>query len=385
MKIALAYDRVNKIGGAERILTTLHEIWPDAPLFTSVYSKNKALWADGLNIKTSFIQKIPFAKDNHELFPYLMPYAFESFNLDEFDIVISITSAEAKGIITKPKTLHVCYCLTPSRYLWNDSFTYLNGIHCGIFTGVVKSLISSFCVKLRLWDKIASERPDCYLAISCNVAKRIKKFYRKNSDVIYPPVDTKKFIPGFAEKNIKDNYYLIVSRLVVYKSIDIAINAFNKIGKKLIIIGIGKEEKYLKKIAGKNIEFITKNLTDEEVIRYYQNCQALIFPGEEDFGLTPIEAQSCGKPVIAYGSGGALESVKEGVTGEFFYPKTEKALIGKVNLFNPEKYKKEDCIKQAEKFSTDRFKKFFKQNIELLYKKYLSELDRNKMDLKGEK
>lgn len=361
MKVALVYDRVNKIGGAERVLLALHEIYPDAPLYTAVYDPKGAPWAAVFpKVIPSFLQKLPFAKSHHEAYPWLTPLAFESFNLDEFDVVISVTSAEAKGIITKPGTLHICYCLTPTRYLWQSYWDYFKN-------PVWRVLTMSLVVKLRLWDQITSQRPDTYLTISQNVAKRIKKYYRREAEVIYPPIDLTKFkIKNEKSKTTNQNekFFLIVSRLVPYKRIDIAIEAFNKLGLPLKIVGSGMEERKLRQMAGKNIEFIAQNLTDEELLSYYQNCRAIIFPGEEDFGLVPIEAQACGRPLIAFRGGGVLESVVEGVTGEFFSPQTPAALSKVIKQFRDEKYKPEECRKNAEKFSKEKFKEEFKKFIE---------------------
>jgi len=373
MRVALVYDRVNKIGGAERVLEALHEIFPDAPLYTAVYNPETAPWAKKFKVIPSFLQKFPLAKSRHEVFPYLMPMAFESFssrggpafggNFDEYDIVISVTSEAAKGILTKPQTFHLCYCLTPTRYLWSGYQEYFR-------TSVFKLFSSPLVAYLRHWDKIACERPDVYLAISEKVKKRIKKYYGRDSEILYPPVDLKKFqIPNSkSQTNSKfkiqnSKYFLVVSRLVSYKRIDLVIEAFNQLGLPLKIIGKGIQEIMLKRMAKKNIQFLGQ-LTDEQLLSYYQNCQALIFPQEEDFGLVPLEAQACGKPVIAFGGGGALETIIEGKTGEFFSPQTSKALIKVVKNFKPEKYLPEDCRQQAEKFGKEIFKKKFKEFVE---------------------
>jgi len=367
MKIALVYDRVNKWGGAERILLALHKIWPQAPLYTSVYDRAGAFWAKDFDVRTSFLQNFPLARSNHEFYPWLMPLAFESFNFDEYDIVISITSEAAKGIITKPQTLHICYCLTPTRYLWSGYKEY--------FKNSIQRLAASCLVNyLRKWDKIACQRPDYYFAISKTVQERIKKYYNKESEVIYPPIDINKFQiprPSGRQANFKfqnSKYFLVVSRLVSYKRIDIAIEAFNKLGWNLKIVGTGRELGRLRKMARKNIEFLGQ-LTEEQLISYYQNCQAVIFPQEEDFGLVPLEAQACGKPVIAYKGGGVLETVKENVTGEFFYPQSPEALIEKLKDFREEKFSSFECRRQAERFSLENFLENFKKLVELKWKK----------------
>lgn len=355
MKVALVYDRINKWGGAERVLLALHELFPDAPLFTSVYNKEKAPWAKVFDIHTSFLQNFPNASSSHELYASLMPLAFESFSFDEFDVVISVTSEAAKGIITKPHTLHICYCLTPTRYLWVKHDEY--------FSNKFFKFISFPAVSyLRNWDKIASQRPDMYIAISKEVQNRIKKYYGRKSEVIYPPLT---LASGELASSVSRRlpYFLLVSRLVHYKRIDLAIEAFNKLELPLKIIGVGSDEKKLRSLANSNVEFLN-NLTDEDLVGYYEDCKALIFTGEEDFGLVMVEAQSFGKPVIAYQGGGALEIIEDGKTGLFFYPQTSKALIGALKKFQNAQFDLKNCIKRAELFQEKQFKKLFLETIE---------------------
>jgi glycosyltransferase involved in cell wall biosynthesis len=389
MKIALVYDRVNKIGGAERVLETLHEIWPQAPLYTAVYNPETAPWAKKFQVIPSFLNKWPLAKKYHEAYPWLTPLAFESFDFSSFDVVISVTSADAKGIITKPSTFHLCYCLTPTRYLWSGYEEYFRN---GCFRFLSKPVVNY----LRNWDKVAAQRPDEYVAISKNVQARIKKYYGRESVVIYPPVvltevarrnfdsasdslakertllneghrrsqcEASQNLSGSPRANVASrSYFLIVSRLVPYKRVDIVVKAFNQLGLPLKIIGTGSEMVSLKNLAKFNIEFLGQ-LTDKDLLSYYQNCRALIFPQEEDFGLVPLEAQACGKPVIAFKGGGALETVIETKTGTFFYPQTPKALIKKLKEFKINDYRPEDCRKNAEKFNKELFKKKFKQLV----------------------
>lgn len=363
-KIAIVYDWINKIGGAERILTTLHEIWPEAPFYTSVYHKEKAFWAGDFEVRTSFLQKILFLRDKHELVPFLMPLAFESFNFDGFDIVISVTSSFAKGIITKPETLHLCYCLTPTRYLWSGTDKYLKR------RSVYKNIWQCASMFLRGWDYIAGQRPDVYVAISKEVQRRIKKYYRRDSKVIYPPLGLAENGGGACPISTNGDYFLIVSRLVAYKRIDLAIEAFNQSGFPLKIIGVGGEEKRLKKMAKANIEFLGE-LTDEKLCKYYQNCKALVFPSEEDFGLVSLEAQFFGKPVIAFRAGGTLETLSEGKTGEFFYPQTAEALFEALKKFEPNDYNAKDCQKNAQKFKREIFKQEFKIFVKKEWKNHL--------------
>lgn len=366
MKVALVYDRVNKWGGAERVLLALHKLFPQAPLYTSVYDPIKAPWSLRFNsgqakIKTSFLQKFPFASSNHQLFATLMPIAFESFSFDEFDLVISVTSEAAKGIITKPQTKHICYCLTPTRYLWSGYEEYFKNPILRFFSKLVVTY-------LRFWDKIAANRPDVFIAISKEVKGRIKKYYNRDSEVVCPPLtlNPKSEIRNPKQfqntKNKIQNYFLIVSRLVPYKRIDLAIKAFNNLGLPLKIVGTGSEFNKLKNIAKSNIELLG-SLTDEELVRYYRGCRALVFPGVEDFGLTILEAQSFGKPVIAFRAGGALETIIEGKTGLFFDEQKVESLILAIKQFNNLTINSKDCVKNAEEFSFERFKKEFMEII----------------------
>ncbi|NMB57495.1 glycosyltransferase family 4 protein [Candidatus Beckwithbacteria bacterium] len=361
MKIALVYDRVNKWGGAERVLLALHEIWPKAPLYTAVYNRHTASWAKVFKVIPSFLNRISFFRNHHEILPFLTPMAFSQFDFSQFDVVLSVTSAEAKNLTIGSKTLHVCYCLTPTRYLWSHSKEYQK-------EGLKGKILSIFLPSLRKNDLHASKKVDQFLAISNQVKQRIKKYYQRESKIIYPPVDL-----NFSklDEKIQDHiFYLVVSRLVPYKRIDLAIKACNKLSRNLIIIGTGSEEAKLKNLAGKTVKFLGY-LTDKELYGYYKHCRALLFPGEEDFGITPVEAQSFGAPVIAYGKGGLLETVINGKTGLFFSKQTEKSLIEAILKFEQMKLEKEDCIKNSQKFNKSRFKKEIEAEINLLYKQFL--------------
>lgn len=367
MRVALVYDRVNKFGGAERILLVLHEIWPNAPLYTAVYDDMKAPWAKVFpEIIPSFLQRLPFAKSHHELYPYLMPLAFESFDFSNYELVVSVTSEAAKGIITHPKTTHISYILTPTRYLWSGYKAYFENPGFGIGNIILKAVFPYLTYKLRHVDHIASQRPDHMLTISQNVQRRIKKYYQREVSIIYPPVDTDFFIPS--KKNKSGKYFLLVSRLVSYKRIDIAVSAFDNLPYPLVIVGTGSYEKNLKKMSSANIHF-AGSLTDEKLLGYYQNCIALIFTSEEDLGLTPLEAQSCGKPIISYRGGGALETTIEGKTGEFYDSQNTESLRSTIQKFMTKSYSTELCRKNALKFNKERFKKEFKNHVMDIYKK----------------
>ncbi len=351
MKVALVYDRINKWGGAERVLLALHKIFPKADLYTSVYNREKASWAKVFNVKTSFLQNFPLAKSSHQLFAVLMPVAFESLNFDGYDLVITVTSESAKGIITKPGTLHICYCLTPNRYLWSSYNDYFKNPLLRFFS-------KPAVLYLRAWDKVAAQRPDEFIAISTAVQNRIKEYYGRDSVIIYPPLQISDIGYQISGKTKDADYFLIVSRIEVisYKKIDIAIRACNELKLPLKIVGTGKGEKKLKKLAGSTVEFLGQ-LTDEKLSYYYKNCRALLFPGIEDFGLVMVEAQAFGKPVIAFRGGGAIDIIKEGITGEFFDKQTSSSLKDILVKFKDSSYNNKLCRKNAERFSFQMFEK----------------------------
>lgn len=350
MKVALVYDRINKWGGAERILLLLSEMFPDAPVYTSVYDPVAAPWAKDLDVRTSFLEKIPTASRHHEFFATLMPIAFESFNFDEYDLVISLTSESAKGIATKSQTKHVCICLTPTRYLWSEYESYFPN-------KLVRLILKPLIWYLRKWDMTASARPDEIIAISKTVKNRIKKYYKRDSEIIYPPLLLERGSGARVQGLAKEEYYLVVSRLsrfTPHKKIEIAIKAANKLKIPLRVVGDG-DTGYFKRIAGKTVK-TTGRVTDLELEKYYKDCKALIFPGIEDFGLVMVEAQSFGKPVIAFRAGGATEIVIEGTTGEFFDEPTVESLAACLQKFDADRYNEKDCIENARRFSVANFK-----------------------------
>ncbi len=359
-KIAIVYDWIDKWGGVERVLLTLHEMYPDAIFYTSYFNKDSASWAKNLNIKTSFLQEFPsFIKKSRILSFIFYPFAFESFDFSDYDLVISVTSSFAKSIITKPGTQHICYLLTPTRYLWSNRQDYLNSKR-------VNYLFSDFIKKIKNWDFVVAQRPDKIISISETVKKRCLQYYKRDSEIIYPPFDreywnnikskvpTSLFELRGASKNKK--YFLIVSRLEPYKKVNLAIKVFNKLNVTLIIVGDGTEEINLRKLAGKNIIFLSK-LSDVELGNLYSNAQALIMPQEEDFGLVSLEAQFFGCPVIAYNKGGGLETVIDGKTGIFFNHQEEISLVGAIERFNKIEYNLRIKVKEFGKKNTERFSK----------------------------
>lgn len=349
-KVAIVHEMLVKLGGAERVLKTLTEMFPEAPVYTLFYNEKKC-GREFLNtqIKTSFLQKYVNWKFPYQFLIRKMPLAIESFDFSDYDLVISSSSAFAHGIITNLETKHVCYCHSPMRYAWDYTNEYKKE-KGGKFK---QFLISWLLHKVRIWDQIAASRVDQYLANSTNVQKRIQKYYHTDSKVIFPPVS----LDRFKVTSEHQNYYLIVSALTGFKRLDLAIEAFNQLGEKLIIIGDGAERKNLQKIANQNIDFKGR-LPDSEVTEYLQNCKALIFPGEEDFGITPVEAMACGKPVLGYGKGGLVETVLPSKTGEFFTELSVKSFLKGFEKMNQNyvKYNVKEIRKQAEKFSEEKFK-----------------------------
>lgn len=372
MRIALVHDYLNQYGGAERVLEVFCEIWPEAPIYTLIYDEKRTYGAfGGKEIYTSFLQSFPFAKAHHRPFLFLMPTAVEQFDLSKYDIVISDSASYIKGVITKPNTLHICYCHTPTRYLWDDCHKYTQEFYYAPF---IKRIIPFFLNYLRLWDEAAAWRVDKFIANSKFVSMRIKKYYQREAEVIYPPVNTDFFIPisqaPAPKSDFSDNigsstpksedYFLMVARFLPYKKIDLTIEAFNQLGLPLIIVGDGREKSNLQKKAESNIKFVGSVPNNEVLKDYYLGCKALIFPQEEDFGLTAVEAMACGKPVIAYRAGGALETIKDGITGLFFKEQTVESLMVAVQSFRSASFDAQIIRRHALQFD----KKIFKDKIE---------------------
>ncbi|MBI4599806.1 glycosyltransferase [Candidatus Uhrbacteria bacterium] len=350
INIALVHDHLMQVGGAERVLRIFNELYPDAPIYTLVYDKKKigSLLPPDV-IRPSFLQTIPFGKKKYQWLLPIMPTATESYNLEEYDIVLSSASAFAKGIITKSTTLHICYCHTPTRYLWTDTHQYIRELNVPY---PIKKVLPFMLTRLRMWDTLAAGRVDKFIANSQTVRERISKFYRRESDIIYPPVA----LDSFTVSKTCDDYYLAGGRLVSYKRFDIPIMAFNRLGIPLKIFGDGPEYRNLRKIARKNIEFVGA-ADDATRCELYSKCIAFINPQEEDFGITTLEAAASGRPVIAYAAGGALETVVDGVTGVFFYDQDYAALIDAVLHFDPSRFDPETLRIYSLRYGVDRFKK----------------------------
>jgi glycosyltransferase involved in cell wall biosynthesis len=378
MKVALVHDWLTGMRGGEKVLEVFCELFPDAHLYTLLHNKGSLSdTIEGMDIRTSFIQKLPFVKKKYRHLLPIFPTAIERFDLQAYDLVLSSSHCVAKGVVTGTDTLHICYCFTPMRYIWDLYNLYFGKERAGMATRLATSLVLNY---LRKWDVASSKRVDKFVGISRYIVERIKKNYGRDADLIYPPVSCSYFNPGLSN----DGYYLMVSPLAPNKRVDIAVNAFNSIGLPLIVIGSGQEEKKLEKMAGKNIKLMGWQ-SDEVVREHYVNCKALIFPGVEDFGIVPLEAQACGKPVIAFGEGGALETIvpldknnknakeqSSNATGIFFYEQTPESLVQAVARFEEAQdlFNWQVIRKNAESFDRTVFKDNVRKYIEQEYKEF---------------
>ena len=371
MRVAIVHDWLNQVGGAERVLSVLKELYPQAPIYTSIY------WPEVMpphfrswDIRLSFMDKLPLVKRRHQLFLPLYPLAFESFDLRDYDLVISNKSGFCHGVITRPETLHLCYCLTTTRYLWDfHGYVQREGV-----SRLARVFLAPLLFYLRLWDRAAADRVDYFLAISRAVQRRIAKYYRRDSIVIHPPVDTASYGAYFSPDDHAD-YFLIASRLIPYKRVDLAVRAFNELGLPLTVIGDGRDRPRLEALARPNIKF-TGRVSEEELKRYIARCRAFIFPGLDDFGIAPVEAQAAGRPVIAYAGGGALDTVVEGVTGAFFYEQTPQSLAEAVRHFDERSFDPETIRRHAARFDREAFKRKLSRFIEEKYAAYIAEVRR---------
>jgi glycosyltransferase involved in cell wall biosynthesis len=358
MKVALVHDYLNQMGGAERVVLALHELFPDAPLYTSIYDPKRVDAAfSKMDIRTSFMQKLPFVTKHHQPYLPFYPFAMENLDLRGYDLVLSSSSAFGKGVITRPETMHICYCHTPMRWCWNY-YEYVEREQIG---KIARKVLPLFITGLRIWDQTSAMRVDHFIANSPVVAERIAKYYRRDAIVIPPPVEANRFL--FDPGTRPEDYFLIVSRFLPYKRIDLAIRACNELQLPLVLIGSGRYEGELRRMAGPTIRFLGR-LSDTEVQHYYAHCRALLLPGEEDFGITPLEAQASGRPVIAYRAGGALTSVIDGVTGAFFEEQSVESLTAVLAAFEERRYDPETIRSHALEFDKPRFHRRILQFIE---------------------
>ncbi|PQV63683.1 Glycosyltransferase involved in cell wall bisynthesis [Abditibacterium utsteinense] len=348
MKVAIVHDYLMQMGGAEKVVEVLHSLFPDAPVYTSAYDR-EAMPASyrSWEIHTTFLQRLPWKRKTHRAALLLYPAAFESFDLSGFDLVISSSSSFAKGIITQPDTVHICYTHAPMRFAWTPR-SYMKEERVSMMT---RTLLAPVLHYLRTWDALAAMRVDYYLANSRTVAQRIRKFYRRDCDVVHPPVETSRFriSPQI------DDYYLMVTRLAPYKRLDLAVEACTRLNRPLKIVGAGRYAQELKKIAGPSVEFLGR-VSDKALPDLLARAKAYIMPGEEDFGIAPVEANASGRPVIAYAAGGALDSQIDGVTGVFFSEPTVESLVDAIQRADAINFDPQKIRSHAEKFDTECFK-----------------------------
>lgn len=343
MRVAVVHDWLTVFAGAEKVLEQILFLFPEADLFTVVDFLSK-------KSQVTFVQHLPFAKQLYRAYLPLMPLAIEQHDLSRYDLILSSSHAVAKGVITGPDQIHICYCHTPLRYAWDMQHAYLKG---------KKSLLARYLLhKLRIWDVQSSGRVDHFIANSQFIAKRIEKCYRRSAEVIYPPVS----LENFPLQESKEDFYLTASRLVSYKNIDLIVDAFRELKEnRLLIIGDGPLRKKLEKNAPKNVTFLG-HVSQDQLAVYMGRARAFLFAAIEDFGIAPLEAQSCGTPVIAYHKGGAIESLRE--TGIFFHELTAEALVSALRAFEmSDPPKPIDCRKNAERFSVERFRMQFTDAI----------------------
>jgi len=379
VKIALVHDWVVTIGGAERCLEVFRELFPQAPLYTLVYAPEsiRRLGFDPARVHGSFLQRLPRAQKWYRRYLPLYPLAIEQFDLSAYDVILSSSHAVAKGVLTRAGQLHICYCHTPMRYAWDLTHAYLR--EHGLERGCRSALARFFLHYLRLWDSLTANRVDHFLANSRYTARRIWRAYRREAAVIYPPVEVEYFQAN-SENTQKEDFFLFVSRLVPYKRADLAVAAFTRLGLPLLVVGDGPQLKECRRLAGKNVKFLgyQDNKTVSELLA---RARALVFAAEEDFGIVPVEAQAAGTPVIAYGKGGALETVIPAsggnwpeATGIFFPSQTVDALAEAVRRF----LQVEDkfCLgvlqKNARRFNRERFKEEMKNFVEEKWQQFES-------------
>lgn len=361
MRIALAHEFLNQLGGAERVLKNFLQIWPQAEVRVIFYDREKTRGEfEGFKKKIGWLNNLPLSKKHPRLFLPLMPWTIESFKFDDFDLVLSDSSSFAKGVIAKNK-LHICYCHTPTRFLWSEA-EYLDQQN---YPWILKFLGKLYLPRLKRWDYAAAQRPDFFIANSVNVQKRIQKYYNRDSVVIPPPVDTDVFHP----EGKKENYFFVASRLEPYKKIELVIQAFNELGLPLKVAGSGTASGSLRAMARSNIEFLGR-ISDEELRRRYSEAQAFIFPAEEDAGIMVLEAQACGTPVIAYKAGGVLETMEEGITGEFFGQQSAESLKKTLKDFDPSKYDPQAIRHHAQKFDKKIFQERIRRFVEEKYSEF---------------
>lgn len=357
LKLAFVVSWLNQYGGAERVLEAAHALFPRAPVYTSMYDPAVMPAAYRTwDIRVSFMDRFPFVYRRHQLFLPLYRYAFESFDLRDYDVILSITSAFAHGARKRAGARHISYCLTPARFLWQ----YKEYVENEAVGGAARTFLPALIASLREWDRRAAAQVDEFIAISHEVQQRIQLWYGRTSCLIYPPVDVNSF--QIAPPAEIGDYFLIISRLIPYKRIDLAIDAFSRVGLPLLIAGDGRDRARLEARAASNIKFLGR-VSDRARLDLMARCRAFVFPGQEDFGITPLEANAAGRPVIAFGGGGALDTVVEGLNGVLFHAPTSEALLDCLQAFNADRFDPRAIRAHAEQFDTRVFQKALEQHV----------------------
>ena len=356
LRVAIVADNLTQYGGAERVLEELHRIWPDAPILTPIYDPDRMpVCYRTLDIRESWLGRLPLLKRKPRALLALYPQVIEGFDLQTYDLVISASWGFAHGVLTGPQTMHVCYCHSPPRFLW-DYHAYARRERLGPLT---RALLALQLGRLRIWDRTSADRVDSYVSTSRLVQSRIAKFYGKSSAIIAPPIDVSRFDVGTG----KGGYFLMLMRLVGWKRPDIVVEACTRLGVDLLVAGDGREEAHLRRIAGPTVRFVGR-IDDVGMRALYADCKALILPSEEDFGITPLEAMASGRPVIAYGRGGVLDTVVPGKTGVMFDEQTAESVIGALQHFNEDDFNAEEIRSHAESFDRSVFRARFRQHVE---------------------
>jgi len=350
LKVAIVADWLTAKGGAERTILAIHDIFPNAPIFTTVYDK-EAMGSEfaRLDVRTSFLQKWPLAKKHRTKYIRMLPMAIEDLDVSEFDVVISSSSAVGHGVITHHNQLHICYCHTPMRFCWDGCQEYIQNSN---FNSKIKPFIPFLLSDVRVWDYYSAGRVDKYIANSNYVQKRIKKYFKQDADVVYPPVETNRF--RLSHDGEKKDFFLLVSRMVEFKRVDIAIEACNTLKIPLKVVGTGPHIDHYAAMAGPTVDMMGY-VPDKEVEALMREAKALIFPQVEDFGITPLEAMASGTPVIAFREGGALETVVDKKTGLFFDKPNKDSLVEVLKTFDEYSFSQKKLQEHANKFSYDRF------------------------------
>lgn len=368
--VGVVHDWLPVYAGAERVLEQIISVYPDSSLYSLIdfVPEEQRDFLQGKDVQTSFIQRLPFARSKYRYYLPLAPLAIEQFNLTDHDIVLSSSYAVAKGVLTRADQMHISYVHSPARYAWDLQFEYLR--QKGLTWGVRSILARLVLHYIRFFDRMSADRVDVFLANSQHVARRIWKTYRRPAHVIYPPVDT----DSFELHEEKDDYYLTMSRLVAYKRIDLVVKAFSEMpDKQLFVIGDGPEFERIQDLAGPNVSLL--GYQPDDAVKYYmERARAFVFAGEEDFGITPVEAQACGTPVIAYGTGGVVETTVPGETGLFFEEQDVGSIIQAVRRFerHADAFQPERIRRNAERFSRDRFRQELSSFVREQYRSFLT-------------